>query len=246
MLSRELVGKVMTQAVLSIDVQEPVSEAVRYFRTYPIHHLPVVRGAKALGMLSSADLMKLEHFLPRNESVNKGFLDAKISIASLLRGPPITVLPRQTVGEAAAKMASEGIHGLLVVDDQENLIGILTTTDVMNAALNFERNETAAAPPSPAIAEELTLSETQLLQATAAARAAYASGSDPDNVAASLLFVLQRHHLLEDVLRVADRYISAGQDEQLHSKLLQCIARAKHHAATAGHVQESSLGLSVD
>jgi predicted transcriptional regulator len=34
---------IMTQAVLSVSVSEPVTEVLRLFANYPVHHLPVVR-----------------------------------------------------------------------------------------------------------------------------------------------------------------------------------------------------------
>jgi CBS domain-containing protein len=188
------VGQVMIEAVLSIGVDEPVSEALRYFRSYPIHHLPVVRGSKPVGMLSTADMMKLEHFLPHGDTTATSYLDRRISIASLLRGIPVTVQAQQSLRDAAALMALHAVHGLMVVDAHDNLVGIVTTTDIMHAALGTQPGDTpssdatAAAPASPS---------------------------------------LERLHALEEVLRVAQRFVTAGQDEQLHALLVRTIDRAR-------------------
>jgi CBS domain-containing protein len=40
----EHVRHIMTAAVLSIDVGESITEAMRLFASYPAHHLPVVDG----------------------------------------------------------------------------------------------------------------------------------------------------------------------------------------------------------
>jgi len=42
----------MTEAVLSIDIGESAGEVLRLFAGYPIHHLPVLKGHKVVGMLS--------------------------------------------------------------------------------------------------------------------------------------------------------------------------------------------------
>ncbi|MCK7495353.1 MAG: CBS domain-containing protein [Comamonadaceae bacterium] len=55
----------MTEAVVAIDVNRPVSEALDCFFQYLIHHLPVVRDGKLAGMLGAADVMKLEYFVPK-------------------------------------------------------------------------------------------------------------------------------------------------------------------------------------
>ena len=64
MIANQRVGRVMTEAVLSIDVEESAGAVLRLFAGYPLHHLPVLNGQKVVGMLSSADVMKLEAFLP--------------------------------------------------------------------------------------------------------------------------------------------------------------------------------------
>jgi CBS domain-containing protein len=135
----------MTEAVLTIGIDEPASEVLRLFGGYPVHHLPVLRGREVVGMLSSADVMKLEHFLPRNGVVARDLLDTRVTVAQLVRRPPITILADQTVQEAAELMAGHGIHALPVVDAQQHLLGIVTTSDLIAAALRLEP-ATALAP----------------------------------------------------------------------------------------------------
>jgi CBS domain-containing protein len=240
---QERIVRVMTQAVLSIDVDEPVSEVLRYFSTYPIHHLPVVQGTRAVGMLSSADVMKLEHFLPRGARAEPDFVNQRLTIRSLLRGPPITVQAGQSLEEAAALMAGHSIHALLVVDAQDHLIGILTTTDIMQAALAPE-SPTAAAPGAARPDDPpLAISDGQLERAFVAARALRESAADPQDIALALLCLLPRLRSLEEVLRAAERYVTAGQDEQLHGALLRAIAHAKDGSLSGVRSAPAPLGL---
>jgi predicted transcriptional regulator len=197
MLPSERIETIMTEAVLSISHTEGASEVLRYFASYPIHHLPVVDGSRVVGMLSTADVMKLEYMLPRSGGHTNDYLDQRMKAGSLLRGPAITIRTNQTLDEAANLMARHAIHALAVVNAQDNLVGIVTTTDIISS----------------------------VLQASTAA----------DNTAA-MVHLRQRVRDLEEVLRLTERYLSAGQDEQLHAALTLAIARLRSgtEAAFAG------------
>lgn len=192
MLPSERIATIMTEAVLSIDEQQGASEMLRYFSTYPIHHLPVVQGTKVVGMLSSADVMKLEHLLPRTGQKSGQYLDERLKVGGLVRRAPVTIRANQNIEEAAGLMARHAIHALAVVDGQDNLVGIVTTTDIMNAKLR--------------------------------------SGPDTSNAAAAQ-HMTQRLQDLEELLRLTERYLSTGQDEQLHAQLIRSIERLRNPAA---------------
>ena len=228
MNENERVGRVMTEAVLSIDVEESAGAALRLFAGYPLHHLPVVSGQKVVGMLSSADVMKLEAFLPKSGVASDEYLDQRVRISSLLRQPVVTIQPHQPLIEAARLMASHGFHALPVVDAQDHLLGIITTTDIMHAALQPARQSGA---PAPASGDEARLgirvSGAEFDQAITAAKSAVSGGQDPQGIAMVLLYLQQRLGVLERVLAAADRYFSCGQDRSLHNALLQAIAEAK-------------------
>jgi CBS domain-containing protein len=53
------VRKVMSGIVSMISATEPVSEAARLMREKKLHHLVVVDGKKAIGIVSSFDLLRL-------------------------------------------------------------------------------------------------------------------------------------------------------------------------------------------
>ena len=47
----EPISRIMTEAVVVIEADRPVSEVLDCFFQYPIHHLPVVRDGRLAGML---------------------------------------------------------------------------------------------------------------------------------------------------------------------------------------------------
>jgi CBS-domain-containing membrane protein len=129
------VSLLMTAAVLTVGIDEPAGEVLRLFAGYPVHHLPVLRGREVVGMLSSADVLKLQYFLPKRDATALEYLNQRMTVAALVRQPAITIRAEQSVEQAAELMARHGIHALPVVDAQHCLLGIVTTTDLIAAAL---------------------------------------------------------------------------------------------------------------
>jgi acetoin utilization protein AcuB len=133
----ERVRHIMTEAVLSIGLHEPVTEVMRLFASYPLHHLPVVDGLQLKGMLSSADMLKLEYFLPKSGIKGSAALwSDRFSVQTLMRWPVFTAKPDDTIADAASRMATNGVHALPVINENGDLLGIVTTTDVMQALLH--------------------------------------------------------------------------------------------------------------
>lgn len=225
MLACEPVNRFMTEAVLSVDLNSPAGEILRLFAAYPVHHLPVVDKTKVVGMLSSADVLKLINFIPAHVPSKEQYLDLHISVATLMRRPVVSVLPSQSIEQAATLMVTHGIHGLPVTDRDDHLLGIITTTDIMYAALHPERrgDEQGRAVPSTSA---VRVSPAELDRALRLASAADETNEEKAVIARALLHTQSRLRALETVFLCADRYLRAGQDTRLHAQLSKAIERA--------------------
>jgi CBS domain-containing protein len=217
------VNRFMTAAVMTVDVNDPAGEVLRLFAGYPVHHLPVLDQQKVIGMLSSADVMKLEMFVPKGGKSPIDYLNQRMKVRPLLRGPALTIPPHQSVETAAQLMAKHGIHALAVVNSQDNLLGIITTTDIMHAVLGgHEPVEIHGLPAGPGVEpQRIRLSAQELDQAMAAARASTAG--EAELVYRALAYLHARVGLLEQMRRIASRYLQAGQDQQLHAALCKAL-----------------------
>jgi CBS domain-containing protein len=212
----------MTTAVVSIDIDEPVTEAVRLFACYPMHHLPVVDESVVKGMLSSADMLKLEYFLPRGGAqASAVLLNQRFRIATLMRSPVVTADLDDTIGDAASRMVTHAIHALPVVNDSNQLLGIVTTSDIMQALLHgiglvqgSERREHKFKP-----------TEVEIHRAMEAAESAILHGADADGIAALMLYLKERNAALESLRLNVARFLREGQDERLHARLVKDIDR---------------------
>jgi CBS domain-containing membrane protein len=242
MRATDRVAGFMTENVLTIDIDDPASEVLRLFESYPVHHLPVLSGGKVAGMLSSADLMKMATLTPEGGSTLEAWLDKRVRVARLMSRPVITVRPEATLLEAARTMAGNAVHALPVVDEAERLLGIITTTDVMHAALESAPPRKAAPHASRETPPDIEMSATEFDHALAAAKAAVAAGEDVELVALGLLYLNRRLALLEQVLQSADRYLKFGHEPARQAGLRAAIAAARRASAPAEH-SRTAFGL---
>jgi CBS domain-containing membrane protein len=250
MRPEEPVSRVMTETVVVIDVERPVSEVLDCFLQYPIHHLPVVRDGKLTGMLSSADVMKLEYFVPKATVDRAQFLDERMKIEQLMRSPVLCLRPHVGVGEAAERMIKAGVHAVAVVDDAERVIGILTTSDVIQGLLHGPprkgQDGGAGAEQSPTSDTSRNMrvyrqkpAADEYRTAMRAAEALHVEERDTRYLGKTLLYLDQRRIRLEKVLELADRFLLSGQEVQVHALLLKAIhaaKRAEEHATGKARV----------
>jgi CBS domain-containing protein len=238
MRPEEPVARIMTEAVVVIEIDRPVSEALDCFLHYPIHHLPVVRDNRLVGMLSSADLIKVEYFAPKGATDRAAFLDARFRIEQIMRTPVTSRRPAASLDEAATLLMESGMHALPIVDEDERVIGIVTTTDIIRALLRGPpRRGAVTAERSPVAPSQDEAPEDRVCRrkpteqeyagALQAAERLHVEARDPGNLGKTLLYLDQRRAYLERVLALADRYLVAGQDEHNHAQLLKAILAAK-------------------
>ena len=249
MRPEEPVSRIMTETVVVIEADRPVSEVLECFFHYPIHHLPVVRNGRLAGMLSSADVLKLKHFVPRGAGDTVESLDERITTRQLMHTPVTTLRPGDAIGAAAERMIEAGVHAAPVVDDAGQVIGIVTTTDVMHGLLRGPPrrmsgpDEADPAPPPGGDPEQVHFhrrpNDDEWALAMATAEALHVEVRDRRYLGKTLLYLEQRNAYLEKVYQLADRFLLTGQDVQVHSQLLKAILaakRAEEHATGQARV----------
>jgi CBS domain-containing protein len=239
----------MTETVVVIEADRPVSEVLDCFFQYPIHHLPVVRDGRLAGMLSSADLLKLEHLVPKGAGDPARFLDERLTTRQLMRTPVTTLRPSDAISTAAERMIEAGVHAAPVVDDAGKVIGIVTTTDVMHGLLRGPPRRIDAAagadptPPPAGDSEQVHYhrrpTDDERALALSTAETLHVEVRDRRYLGKTLLYLEERNAFLERVYELADRFLLTGQDVQVHSQLLKAILaakRAEEHATGRARV----------
>jgi CBS domain-containing protein len=246
----EPISRIMTEAVVAIEVDRPVSEVLDCFLQYPIHHLPVVRLGKLVGMLSSVDVMKLEFFVPKSAVDRAAYLDERLKISQLMQQPVVSLKATASVSVAAEIMIDAGVHAAPVVDDGDHVIGIVTTSDVIRSLLHGAPRRgpdpATTAPRQVPVEDEQDRvvyrrkpTDDEYETALRTATTLHVEARDPRYLGKAMLYLDQRRSYLERVLELADRFLRTGQDEHTHALLLKAIhaaKRAEEHATGQARV----------
>jgi CBS domain-containing protein len=120
------IDKVMTSDPATVSPQSSAAEARRLLESNVIHHLPVVEGDRLVGIVSSSDLLKL-HLLD-----DKMAIFARATVDQIME-TNVTVLDKNsTLRDAVEKLSIGNFHALPVVDRKRRLLGIVTSTDLLN------------------------------------------------------------------------------------------------------------------
>jgi CBS domain-containing protein len=135
---------IMTREVLTVPPNLSVREAAEIFSTERLGGAPVVRGGRMIGMLSASDLLDFIASLPAEpagvgDTSERGILDDHTVEEAMTRGPVHSLPPDAPVTLAAEVMKQERIHRLPVVEN-ETLVGIVSTVDLVKAVADRRIN----------------------------------------------------------------------------------------------------------
>ena len=136
-----LVRDSMTREVVTVGPETTAAEALALSREKGIRHLPVLKGGRLVGMISDRDLRSAT---PALGDPDRAEALERIRVADEMAKEVATVRPEDPIEEAAIEMYERKIGCLPVVDDGD-LVGIVTSSDVMRA---FVRLVGAHAPGS--------------------------------------------------------------------------------------------------
>lgn len=128
---RTPVHAIMQRKIVTISAGESLSTVEDIMRLGRVRHMPVVSGGKLVGVVSERDLLRssLSSLSSHRNDVRKAFLFG-VEIGRVMSQPPIVIDPHATIKQAACTMAEAKIGCLPVVDGEE-LVGIVTETDVL-------------------------------------------------------------------------------------------------------------------
>ena len=124
---RMAVGDVMTTDPITVDVDATVEAAEQLLAVHRISGLPVVDAAGHLvGVLSRTDLF-LEGGVASSQLV-RGRASG-LRVGEIMSSPALTVGLSGTLAEAARIMRDERVHRLVIVDEHDDPIGVLSASD---------------------------------------------------------------------------------------------------------------------
>ena len=128
-----LVRNSMTRELVTVVSETTAAEALALCRMNRIRHLPVLEGRRLVGVISDRDLRAATPAL--GDLARAEALD-RIRVADEMARDVTTARPEDPIEDAAMAMYERKI-GCLPVVEGEDLVGILTTSDVMRALVRL-------------------------------------------------------------------------------------------------------------
>jgi CBS domain-containing protein len=122
----------MSTEPVVVEADASVSDAELLLRSYRISGLPVVANGALVGVISQTDLLNARS----SELIGGNW--ARVRVRHLMSRPPVAVHLATTVEHAARLMLERHIHRLVVVDDDDAPIGVVTTSDLLRIWLGEE------------------------------------------------------------------------------------------------------------
>lgn len=131
----------MTANVETIGADRDYMEAFRLMQTRKFHHLPVVDAdGHLVGILAERDLL----------IASMHYLQTPIEVSEIMTRTVMTIGADTPISDAATLMVKHAIGGLPVMDDRNEIIGIITETDVFRAFVSLLASGKPIPPPSNA------------------------------------------------------------------------------------------------
>ena len=130
------ISKIMTTDVVTLSRKDSLDTAEMLFKTHKIRHIPVVKEDIILGMLSYTDLLRIsfaDAVFEDEESIDTVVYNM-FTIEQVMAKKLVSVSSSTTIKEVASILSKKEFHALPVVDNKK-LVGIVTTTDLLNYLL---------------------------------------------------------------------------------------------------------------
>jgi acetoin utilization protein AcuB len=146
--TRTKVGDWMTPDPITVDADATIVEAIHLLKERSIRRLPVMRRGRLVGIVTERMLLS---FSPGKSSSldtwELHYLLARTPVTEAMNPKPHTVTPDTDLADAAALIHDRKLNGVAVVSETGDLVGILTTTNALEALIWFARQATTREPP---------------------------------------------------------------------------------------------------
>ncbi|MBK9272343.1 MAG: CBS domain-containing protein [Saprospiraceae bacterium] len=124
----EVVATIMTTQLITVGPEDNLQTVKNILINNRIHHVPVVEGKKLVGLITTYDLFKL----------NVDHKDyERTKVANVMTKKLAFIEPTDKVGTAAEVFMEHLFHALPVIDNGE-LVGMVTTFDILKYEYNRE------------------------------------------------------------------------------------------------------------
>lgn len=134
-MNQGIVRNWMSSPVITVTPETHLADARRTMNAEHIRVLPVVEGGKLVGIITRRGLLRADFSTLIGEE-GRGLVELKDEVVGhVMTTMPITTPQSAAMPKAARSMMENKIAALPVLDEQRELVGILTSSDIFRAIL---------------------------------------------------------------------------------------------------------------
>ena len=123
------VKEIMTREVCTAKKDDTLLEASKRMIEFGVGSVVVIEDGRPIGIVTEKDILY--------KVVSKNKQPSKVMIKDIMSTPLITIKPTTSLREATDIMRKRGIRRLPVVDDNGNLVGIVTDNDILSVVMDL-------------------------------------------------------------------------------------------------------------
>lgn len=122
----------MATTILTVDANTSVMRATRTMKENNIRRLPVMSHGKLIGVITDRDLKEASPSSTSDIDIHEMYyLLSEMKVKDVMTDKCISLKQDDTLEKAALVMLKERISGIMILDDEEKLVGLLSETDIL-------------------------------------------------------------------------------------------------------------------
>ena len=141
---QQSLADIMTADPISVEALTPMDKVGMLFDLHRIHHIPVLdNDKKVIGVISHHDFCQLQdHFTrimeSRTESKNQRFMQSLLA-NEVMTKDPFCLKNSDTLASAVHAFMKNEFHSIMIIDEGEQCVGIVTPYDIIKMLHNHDR-----------------------------------------------------------------------------------------------------------
>lgn len=133
-----LVKNWMSTNVITVNQINSMEDAMGLIKKHKIKMLPVLNKKKLVGIVTDRDLKRASASDATSLEIHELlYLITKIKVQDIMSIPPITIPDGYTVEEAAEVLLKNNISGAPVVDNNGQIMGVITQNDIFRVLISL-------------------------------------------------------------------------------------------------------------
>ena len=141
------IAKVMSQTLITLDVDDKLSKAKSIFETHKIHHILITEEGRLSGIITDRDLYKhLSPAIGTSKETHKDIALLNKKIHLIMSRDLVTAKEALSLNESVLLFHDNHISCIPIVNNQFKPVGIITWRDILKVLAIQYRNKLKTIP----------------------------------------------------------------------------------------------------